>query len=256
MEWEFKEFRRPASTQLTADRLGRAGAKEGTVVIAEEQTAGQGRFVGRRWVSPKGGLYMSLILRPARLDGPHLLTLVGALAVVEGVKVATGVDSGIRWPNDVVVTGKKVAGVIAAANYSGAAPTYVVVGIGVNCNVSERSLGDLRPSSTSLTEALGTNVDLGAVRDRVLEAFDQIYSRWQGREDKEMIRKVASVLTTTGKDVEFKLFGETPQTGVAQELSDSGSLLVRDGRRVMALRAERVEWLREVDSMRTRPAKS
>src|SRR5437016_5937421 len=107
MKWEVKEYTRVASTQLTAERFGRTGAREGTVVLAEEQTAGRGRFE-RRWASPKGGLYMSLILRPSRMDSPHLLTLVGALSVVEGVKVATRVDSGIRWPNDVMVMGRKV----------------------------------------------------------------------------------------------------------------------------------------------------
>src|SRR5437016_413695 len=172
MKWELKEYRRLASTQLTADRFGRDGASEGTVVLAEEETAGRGRFE-RRWASPKGGLYMSLVLRPARLDSPHLLTLVGALSVVEGVKIATGIHSGIRWPNDVMVTGRKVAGVLGTAHYSGPSPDYVVVGIGVNCNQSERSPGGLWPSSTSLMEALGAKVDLKAIRDQVLDSFDR-----------------------------------------------------------------------------------
>jgi biotin-[acetyl-CoA-carboxylase] ligase BirA-like protein len=143
MRWVFKEYASLASTQSTAERFGRGGAREGTVVLAEAQTAGRGRF-GRRWASPRGGLYMSMILRPARHDSPHLLTLAGALSVVDGLKVATGVDSGVRWPNDVMVMERKLAGVIATAGYSGPSPDYVVVGIGVNCNVSGRSLGKVR----------------------------------------------------------------------------------------------------------------
>jgi BirA family biotin operon repressor/biotin-[acetyl-CoA-carboxylase] ligase len=248
MTWKVKEYKRLASTQLTAERLGRTGASEGTVVLAEEQTAGRGRFE-RRWASPKGGLYMSLVLRPARLDSPHLLTLVGALSVVEGVKIATGIHSGIRWPNDVMVKGRKVAGVLGTAHYSGSSPDYVVVGIGVNCNQSERSPGGVWPSSTSLMEALGAKVDLKAIRDRVLDSFDRIYLSWQKGADKEIMRKVASLLTTLGKEVEFKRLGLKPQTGVAQKLSDKGSLLVKvGGRRLIALKAERVEWLKEVGS--------
>jgi len=244
MKWGFKEYRRLASTQLTAERLGKAGAMEGTVVLAQEQTAGRGRFE-RRWASPKGGLYMSIVLRPERHESPHLLTLAGALSVVKGVKVASGVDSGIRWPNDVMVVRKKLAGVIATAGYSGPSPDYVVVGIGVNCNVSGRSLGRPRASSISLMDAIGAKVDLKTVRDRVLDAFDHIYSRWQTGGDKEILRMVAPVLTTAGKEVEFKKIGVGPQTGIAQKLADTGSLLVKSGRRVIELRAERVEWLRE-----------
>ena len=129
----------------------------------------------------------------------------------------------------------------------------MVVGIGVNCNVTERSLGGLWPSSTSLMEALGAKVDLKAIRDLVLDAFGHIYSRWQKGEDKEILRKVASVLTTVGKEVEFKRIGRKPQTGVAQGLSDGGSLLVKVGsRRVIALRAEGVEWLKEAESGSTK----
>lgn len=248
MTWKVKEYKRLASTQFTAERLGRAGASEGTVVLAEEQTAGRGRFE-RRWASPKGGLYMSLVLRPARLDSPHLLTLVGALSVVEGVKSATGIESAIRWPNDVMVRGRKLAGVLGTAHYSGASPEYVVVGIGVNCNQIGRSPGGLWPSSTSLMEALGAKVDLKAIRDQVLDAFEHIYFRWQKGADKEILKTVASVLTTVGREVEFKKLGLKPQRGVAQKLSDNGSLLVKvGGRRVIALKAERVEWLKEVGS--------
>jgi BirA family biotin operon repressor/biotin-[acetyl-CoA-carboxylase] ligase len=189
---------------------------------------------------------MSLLLRPARLDSPHLLTLVGALSVVEGVKIATGIDSGIRWPNDVMVMGRKVAGVLGTAHYSGPSPDYVVLGIGVNCNVSERSLGGLLPSSTSLMQALGAKVNLKAIRDRVLDAFDHLYLRWQEGADREILRKVASVLTTAGREVEFKRLGLRAQKGVAQKLSDGGFLLVKlGGRRLIELKAERVEWLRE-----------
>jgi BirA family biotin operon repressor/biotin-[acetyl-CoA-carboxylase] ligase len=166
--------------------------------------------------------------------------------VVEAVKSATGVDCDIRWPNDVVLMERKVAGVLGTAHYSGPSPDYVVLGIGVNCNVSERSLGGLWPSSTSLMEVLGAKVNLSAVRDRVLDAFDRIYLRWQEGADGEILRKVESVLTTVGREVEFKRVGLRPQKGVAQKLSDGGSLLVKaEGSRPIELRAERVEWLRE-----------
>jgi biotin-(acetyl-CoA carboxylase) ligase len=96
-----------------------------------------------------------------------------------------------------------------------------------------------------LLEVLGAEVDLKAVRDQVLDAFDRIFSRWQEGGDQEILRRVAPVLTTVGSDVEFKKPGLRAQRGVALELSDSGFLLVKVGRSVVELRAERVEWLRE-----------
>jgi biotin-(acetyl-CoA carboxylase) ligase len=102
-------------------------------------------------------------------------------------------------------------------------------------------------------EALGAKVDLKAIRDRVLDSFDRIYLRWQKGADKEIMREVASLLTTLGREVEFKGLGLKPQTGVAQKLSGEGSLLVKvGGRRVIALKAERVEWLKEVESWHAR----
>src|SRR5713226_6961952 len=125
-----------------------------------------------------------------------------------------------------MVMGRKVAGVLGTAHYSGPSPDYVVLGVGVNCNVSERSLGALWPSSTSLMQALGAEVSLSAVRGRVLAAFDRLYLRWQEGEDGEILRGVESRLKTVGREVEFKRIGLRPQKGIAQKLSDGGSLLV------------------------------
>jgi len=245
LSWLVREYGEVSSTQEVAEKLALGGAREGTVVLAERQNSGRGRME-RRWLSPKGGLYLSIVLRPGRVEGVHLLTLVGALAAAEGTRKAAGVSPKIRWPNDLVVGGRKLGGVIATASTRGESLEFVVVGIGVNGNFGTDELGDLSSASATLMEMAHGRVDLNSLRSRILEEFAVRYEGWRRGEERKLIGLVRSLLSTSGKKVEFAHLRGTVKRGIAEKLEDDGSLAVKVSGERMRLRAEEVEWLREL----------
>lgn len=163
-----------------------AGCPEGTVVFAEEQVTGRGRF-GRRWECPRGdGLLMSVVLRPRDgAVGPAHLTAAAALATAEAAAEVAGVDAAIRWPNDVIVGGRKLAGVLVERR-GGEGLLPCVLGIGLNVNVSVDRLPDaLRGIATSLRAEAGRSFELEAVAAAVLRRLDARYREagsggWEG----------------------------------------------------------------------------
>jgi len=246
LSWLVREYGEVASTQEVAEELALEGAREGTVVLAKGQNSGRGRM-GRHWLSPEGGLYLSIILRPGRVEGVQLLTLVGTLAAAEGTRKAGGVSPQIRWPNDLVVGGRKLGGVIATASTRGETLEFVVVGIGVNGNFPSDELGDLSAASVTLMELAEGPVDLNSLRSRILEEFAIDYEGWGGEEEgRKLISRARTLLSTSGKKIEFKPLRGTIERGIAEKLEDDGSLAVRVGRERLRLRAEEVEWLKEL----------
>jgi BirA family biotin operon repressor/biotin-[acetyl-CoA-carboxylase] ligase len=176
--WRRIEWRAETdSTQRVARDLARAGAAEGTTVVAEAQTAGRGRL-GRTWHSPPGvNVYVSVVLRPP--VAPALvpqLALVAGLAVADAV-AATGLEPAIKWPNDVLVGGRKVAGVLTEMEAEVERVGHAVVGIGVNVNGTAFP-PDLREKATSLRIAAGRPVDRAAFTGRLLAALESRYATW------------------------------------------------------------------------------
>lgn len=241
IKWSFERVGRTDSTQEVARKLAGSGAEEGTVVVALTQTSGRGRK-GRAWLSPAGGLYMSLILRPKRSGGVQLLPLVGSFAVADGIKKDTGIVPFVRWPNDVLVGGKKVAGVIAECAYRGKNLTYAIVGVGINCNAATESLGEYAPFSTSIAEELGVEVDLTILRDKVLECFARIYAEWE--RSGKVVERRKEWISTIGRKVEITR-GHQTKVYLAEDVKGDGSLIVRSGKDRTVLRVEEVERLRE-----------
>jgi BirA family biotin operon repressor/biotin-[acetyl-CoA-carboxylase] ligase len=166
------------STNLEAARRAVEGAPEGLSVIADEQTAGRGRL-GRHWVSPKGaGLYFSIILRPRfDLGAWPLITFVAALAVHDALLQSCGLETDIKWPNDVMANNKKLCGVLAETVETRAGGS-VVLGIGVNLT-STSFPTELRESATSLESLTGEMPDREAVLQAILEAFQRRYAMLQ-----------------------------------------------------------------------------
>ncbi|OQY20349.1 MAG: biotin--[acetyl-CoA-carboxylase] ligase [Desulfobacteraceae bacterium 4572_35.1] len=149
------------STNQRAQELGEQGAAEGSVVIAEEQTAGRGRM-GRRWSSPAGvNLYTSILLRPQMLPmQASQLTFLSAVAVARTIEKVVGVKVNVKWPNDILLNGKKVAGLLNELSAEMEGIHYVVLGIGVNLNMTEEQFpADLRYPATSLMLASGSVVN-------------------------------------------------------------------------------------------------
>ena len=142
------------STNIRARKLAEEGAPDGTLVVTDFQNAGRGRR-GRMWVSPSGtGIFMSLILRPDILpSSASMLTLVAALAVYDGIKETTGLETVIKWPNDIVAEGKKLCGILTEMSAELEGIHYVVTGIGINANMTEfpEEVGEAATSLRILT---------------------------------------------------------------------------------------------------------
>ncbi|MDV3293822.1 MAG: biotin--[acetyl-CoA-carboxylase] ligase [Nitrososphaerales archaeon] len=240
--WSFLVLDEVDSTQSVAKRLGVEGSPEGMVVVAKRQSAGRGRL-GRHWVSPEGGLYMSILLRPPDSAQAQTLTLLAAMAVVHGTKEATGLKTLIRWPNDVVVDGKKISGVIAESSFSGERMSFVVVGIGVNCNTKISSAKIEGNKATSLSEELGIAFDIPRVRQSILSKFGGLYEEWNQGVD--VVERARGLVGTVGKRVEVRMMSGERIEGTAIELTETGGLLVTHGERRTTLRPEDIELLRE-----------
>jgi len=168
------------STNDDACALARQGADEGTVVLADAQTKGRGRL-GRDWVSrPALNLYASIILRPvvAPADAPQL-SLVAGVAVAQALEAA-GAPAGIKWPNDVLIDGRKVCGVLTEIEAEADMVGFVVVGIGVNLN-SERDdfPADLHDKAVSVRMALGRTVERARFAATLFGCFESAYDRWR-----------------------------------------------------------------------------
>jgi BirA family biotin operon repressor/biotin-[acetyl-CoA-carboxylase] ligase len=173
-------FEETDSTQRVARDLARGGAPEGTVVLAERQTAGRGRL-GRTWHSPPGlNVYASIVLRPPLAPGevPRLALVVGA-AVAAAIADQVGASPAIKWPNDVLLDGRKIAGVLVEMDAEMERVHHVIAGIGVNVNAPLASFPpDLRDKATSLLAATGRRVDRAAFAARLLVALEARYGRF------------------------------------------------------------------------------
>lgn len=220
------------STMDHARRLAEQGAPDGTLVIADHQTAGRGRL-GRRWQAPPAGsLLLSLIFRPAIASHQaQQLTMLCGLAVAEGVEAHTGLPVGLKWPNDIEIGGAKLGGILTEVELSGARISYAVVGVGLNVNLDPRQLtGPILARATSLSAELGAPVARLPLLWAVLHAVDARYLAL-GTGGPELHTAWARRLVTLGRPVTISA-DETAWEGIAEGVDADGALLVRraDGR--------------------------
>jgi BirA family transcriptional regulator, biotin operon repressor / biotin---[acetyl-CoA-carboxylase] ligase len=241
IKWLLNEFGEVESTQTILRNLGSLGVNEGTVVVAKRQTAGRGRH-GRAWVSPEGGLYMSILLRPPTPAALQTLTLTASLAVVRGIENATGLNAKIRWPNDVMIKDKKVAGVIAESSFTGEGLTFVMVGIGVNCNSTVSSVEPSSPA-TSLAGELGRDTDIKQLRQAILDSFGTVYDEWLRGTD--AVKLARGVIGTIGKRAVVTMKSGENLEGVVQDIDQAGGLLLERNGQKLTIHSEDVERLRE-----------
>lgn len=214
------------STNTTARELAQAGAPEGVVVIAEAQTRGRGRL-GRSWVSPPyRNLYMSVLLRPhtTPADAPQL-ALVAGLATARAI-AAMGAAAQIKWPNDVLIGGRKVAGILTEMECDGDR-SAVVVGIGVNVNLAlDEFPEELRAKGGSLGAALGRAVPRHELADRLLSALEQDYDRFSMHGFAALRDAWNQLSCLSGRWVEVE-DGTRRVAGSVLGLGDDGSLALR-----------------------------
>lgn len=217
------------STNGDAVRLAEEGAPEGTVVIADAQSGGKGRL-GRTWESPAGcNLYSSFVVRPP--VPPHHathLTFLAALAVFDAIESVAAIRPSLKWPNDLLIGGRKCAGLLNEMSAESDRIRYVVLGIGVNLNMSPADFpGDLRQPATSLSIETGREVDRTLFAARLIEALD----RWYGCYLEHGFDPVRSAWVerswTIGKRVRVTYDEQRGVTGRAVGIDEVGALLIR-----------------------------
>jgi BirA family biotin operon repressor/biotin-[acetyl-CoA-carboxylase] ligase len=215
-------YPRLASTMEMAKKQARRGAAGGTVVIAGEQTAGKGR-IGRVWLSPRGSLALSIILCPSLAYLPSLIMLA-ALAVVHSIEVVTGLKAQVKWPNDVLVNGRKVCGILIESDVRGDTVVYAIIGIGVNVNLRLSDVPEISSLATSLSDELGRDVSLLSLIRRLLVEVEGLYlALLAGRSIYEEWR---DSLVTLGRKVRVES-GKNKYEGIAESVARDGSLLLR-----------------------------
>ncbi|UNK20551.1 biotin--[acetyl-CoA-carboxylase] ligase [Paenibacillus sp. N3/727] len=223
-------LRSTTSTQEDARRLAEEGAPEGTLVIAEEQTGGRGRM-GKKFYSPFGkGIWMSLILRPTQpLHLTQQLTLLAGVAVRRAIHKTTGLEAGIKWPNDLLIDGKKICGILLESATEDDVVRYCIAGIGISVNLKEEDYPDeLKTIATSLRMVSGHNINRNELICSILNEMESLYGLYneQGFEPIASLWEASSV--TMNREVRVQS-SRGVMNGTAAGLHPSGALLVRNG---------------------------
>ncbi|MFC1951171.1 biotin--[acetyl-CoA-carboxylase] ligase [Chloroflexota bacterium] len=221
-------LREVASTQDIADKLAREGAEEGTCVIAEKQTSGRGRK-GRNWASPfKDGIYISIILRP-NLKPLHIIQipLVASVALVRAISKTTGIVSGIKWPNDILIQGRKVAGILTEVNCDIDTVHYIVLGIGINVNTRRNALpGEVKAIATSLSRECGHTVSRIDFLSQLLPELENVYNDFLENGFAPIGRQWMAYNNTIGSNIKVN-DGRAEVEGKALRIDDDGFLIIR-----------------------------
>jgi len=219
-------FRELTSTNDMAKELAKKGAREGTVILAETQTRGRGRL-DREWFSPIGGLWFSIILRPkvSPKDAPKL-TLMMSVVVAKIVNKLFDLEAEIKWPNDVLVKGKKVCGILIETNTKGDALNFTVAGVGINANLSLHDFpANLRDSSTTLKEELKREIDCEAFLCSLLEETERYYNMYIKGKFNPILAEWKHLSKFLGSYVEVTSFDEKVE-GWALDIDESGALII------------------------------
>jgi BirA family biotin operon repressor/biotin-[acetyl-CoA-carboxylase] ligase len=203
-----------------AQEGARSGVPEGATYVAEEQTAGRGRL-GRHWVTPPGSsLALSVILRPT-LERLPRLTLVGALAVATAIEEITALRPAIKWPNDVKLDGRKVAGVLVDSAFQGG-QGYAVMGIGLNINFDPDTEPEIAAVATSLSKQAGRPLP----REETLATLLEQLERWYLAPKEEALAAWRARLETLGQRVVVQ-WRDVWEEGLAEATDDDGRLVLR-----------------------------
>ena len=227
-----------ASTNALAMTAAQEGAPAGFCVVADRQTSGRGRR-GRAWHSPPGfGLYTSILIRPRIAAGEvPLVTLAAGLAAAEAIHDATGAMPALKWPNDVLLSGRKVAGILTEMATIGNQVSHAVVGVGINVHQALGDFpGELHETATSLALATGKSVERSKLAAGLFNAFERWYAQLEAAGSGPLLEAGRRASATLGSVVE--VHAEDAWRGVALDLDGDGALLVRDEagrvRRVLA----------------------
>ncbi|MBU7007832.1 biotin--[acetyl-CoA-carboxylase] ligase [Phosphitispora fastidiosa] len=220
------------STNDLAKELAREGAESGTVVIAEEQTGGKGRM-GRKWHSPEGeGLWFSVILRPpiSPSEAPKI-TLVAAVALAKAIRELNGIEAGIKWPNDILISGRKLAGILTEMSAEIDRVNYVIVGIGVNVNLDSEKLAEgLSETATFIEKESCGQVSRLRLLSGILDRFDVLYEEFINGHFSSILSLWKEMSVTINRWVRVTSIAGVDE-GIAFDIDAEGALLLmkKDG---------------------------
>ena len=213
------------STQDELNKL-KNEALDGTVLVAETQYAGRGRLA-RSWFSAVGGIWMSVLLRPTWPRSHQILALAFAVAAARAIGDVTKLLPVIKWPNDLMVRSRKVAGVLAEATYEGNQLDHLIFGLGVNANIQMTRLPKaLRGVSTSISHELGRDIDRNLLTRRIIEEMDHSYRRFESGHATELLGEARRLCSTLGRKVRVTT-NEGRFICEALDLGDDGQLMAR-----------------------------
>ncbi len=214
------------STNILAMDLASKGRPEGTVVVAETQSSGKGRL-GRTWISPKGNLYLSVILRPMiPVHKAPLITMMGAVAVASAIRTICKVTAAIKWPNDILISGKKVSGLLTEMSAEQDRIRYIVLGIGIDANMDLKVLPpEVRALSTSLAAEAGERINRTLLFQELLRSIERWYFVFLTN-PADILREWQKLNMTVGSRIRVTGAGEDLE-GLAQGIDDDGRLLIR-----------------------------
>jgi BirA family biotin operon repressor/biotin-[acetyl-CoA-carboxylase] ligase len=206
-------FNNVRSTNDTAYRLAKNGAKEGTVVLSETQSKGRGQR-GRKWISPKGkGIWMSIILKPNIMPREIAkIYIIVSLALAETITKITGLQVRIKWPNDILIRDKKAGGILIESCTKKGHIEFIISGIGMNVNADMDNFpGYIKERATSIKEELRKEISRAELVREILRKIDSFYLRFR---DAPITFKWAGLSVTAGRPVKLKI-----QNGILRELS-------------------------------------
>lgn len=220
LEQRIRYFPEIDSTMDAAREMAKKGAKDGTIVIAEAQMHGRGRL-SREWLSPEGGIYFTVILRP-RITPAYAprINLMAAIAVATVIRNLFGLNAELKWPNDVLITGRKVCGILAEMDAEIDVVNFVNVGIGINANTS---ISQFEETATSLRDIRGREVS----RRELLRVLIREIERWQPLlMHEDLLREWKRLSATLNKEVRVVSLGEEV-IGQAIDIDATGALILK-----------------------------
>jgi BirA family biotin operon repressor/biotin-[acetyl-CoA-carboxylase] ligase len=223
LNWIIVRLGRVGSTQKVARDNALSGEPSGLVLVAESQTEGRGSH-GRQWSSLKGGLYMTVVLRLRK--GIGLLPVLAGVAVAEAIKTITGIEARLKWPNDILVGGRKVGGIIAESGWSEGEVRFALLGIGVNVN---NPLPEDLPEATTLSTELGEDLEMESFLQALLGRLD-LHLRQIETDPDAIIDSWRSLTQTLGMNIEVTDMSGELVRGLAVDIDADGALILETER--------------------------
>jgi BirA family transcriptional regulator, biotin operon repressor / biotin---[acetyl-CoA-carboxylase] ligase len=223
------------STMEAARREAQQAAPDGTVIIAGEQTQGRGRM-GRTWFSPGGNIALSMLLYPGFTSLPYLI-MIASLAAAKSIESVVGLETQIKWPNDILIKGKKVAGILIENEVKGRRVAYSIIGIGINVALQSREVDEISAVATGLEEEKPGDISREDIIRNLLNEFERFYLRLP--DGRAIFEEWSGRLVTLGKKVTAN-WGNESFSGIAESVEESGALNIRlaDGRLIPVFAGE------------------